>query len=98
MPNGAMKSDFREPAERARLLLKHTRTLLFPRMRDGRCVAAFRWEKKTHLRVKLKSALQEVQTARDSFYETSGEKMKNGLNDFLQTFRHLRTYYSFIFI
>lgn len=46
MPNGAMKSDFWEPAERARLLLKHARTLLFPRTRDGRCVAAFRWKKK----------------------------------------------------
>lgn len=49
MPNGAMKSDFWEPAGRARLLLKHTRTLLFPRTRDGRCVAAFRWKKKKHI-------------------------------------------------
>ena len=46
MPNGAMKSDLWEPAERACLLLKHTHTFLFPRTRDGRRVAASRWRKR----------------------------------------------------
>lgn len=43
----------------------------------------------------MKSALREVQTAQDSFVETSEKKMKNGLNgfsDFYELITHLFSY------